>query len=117
MSYRWCGWHGLRQDLYATSLALLETLTRRAYMYKDDGLYSAGGIVMWETGSHFDFVSNVIQNTPRTIRPTLTGLLNGTISMSAVNATLGLNTIIPASIKPPWNSTTISRQWNISQAA
>ena len=91
-------------------------LTREAYMCKDDGLYSAGGIVMWETGSYFDFMSNVIQNTPRTIRPALTGLLNGTISMSAVNATLGLNTIIPASIKPPWNFTTPSRTWNISQA-
>ena len=91
-------------------------LTREAYMCKDDGLYFAGSIVMWESGSYFDFMSNVIQNTPRTIRPTLTGLLNGTISMSAVNATLGLNTITPASIKPPWNFTIPSRQWNISQA-
>lgn len=79
-------------------------------MCKDDGLYFAGSIVMWESGSYFDFVSNVNQNLPVTIRPTLAGLLNGTISMTAINATLGLNTTVAASVKLPWNFTSASRQ-------
>ena len=91
-------------------LLILRTLTEEANMCTDDGRYIAASIVMWESGSYFDFMSNEIQNSPLTIRPSLTGLLNGTISMSAINATLGLSTTAVASVKLPWNVTATSRQ-------
>ena len=110
MSSEWCWGQYLRPELYATFLTLLRTLTEEAYKCTDDGRYVAANIIMWESGSNFDFLSNVYQNSPRTIRPRLTGLLNGTMSMSAINATLGLNTTLAASVKLPWNFTSASRQ-------
>ena len=110
MSCGWCWGQYLRQELYATSFALLRTLIKEANMSTDDGKYIAASIVMWESGSYFDFMSNEIQNSPLTIRPSLMGLLNGTISMTAINATLGLNTTADASVKLPWNLTATSRQ-------
>ena len=65
---------------------------------------------MWESGSYFDFMSNVMQNSPSAIRPILAELSNGTISITAINATLGLNTTVAASVKLPWNFTSASRQ-------
>ncbi len=91
-------------------VALLRTLTKEANICTVDGRYSAAKIVIWESGSYFDELSNEFQNSPQTIRPSLMGLLNGTMSMSAINATLRLNSTAAASVKLPWNFTTTSQQ-------
>lgn len=87
--------------LMFSSCALLKLIAMQANTYTDDGQYTAASIVMWESGSYFDFLSNEIQNAPTRIRPSLTGLLNGTMSMSAINATLGLNNLAAASVNLP----------------
>ena len=110
-----CLMHGIGGGIYVEScmlplllscFALLKILTMQANMCTDDGLYTAVSIVMWESGSYFDFLSNEIQNAPLRIRPSLMGLLNGTLSMNAINATLGLTSTTAASINLPWKNFT-----------
>lgn len=72
-------------------LSCFDSFAGKVNLRTDDGQYIAASIVMWESGSYFDFLSNEIQNAPLRIRPSVMGLLNGTMSMSAINATLGLN--------------------------
>ncbi|KAK0516387.1 hypothetical protein JMJ35_000990 [Cladonia borealis] len=80
------------------------------YVKSYNGISFAGSIVMWESGSYFDFMSNVMQNSPSAIRPILAELSNGNRSITGINATLGLNTTLAASVKLPWNFTSASRQ-------
>ena len=94
--------------LLLSCLAPLKILTMQANICTDDGLYTAASIVMWESGSYFDFLSNEFQNAPLRVRPSLIGLLNGTMSMNAINATLGLNSPAAASVNLPWKNFTVT---------
>ena len=112
-----CLIHGVGGGVHVKScmlpflLSCFASFTGKANVRTDDGRYTAASIVMWESGSYFDFLSNEIQNAPLRIRPSLMGLLNGTMSMSAINATLGLNSPVAASLNAPWkNFTATSRQ-------
>ena len=92
-------------------LCCFDSFTEKANVLTDDGRSTAASLVMWESGSYFDFLSNEIQNAPLRIRPSLMGLLNGTMTMSAINATLGLNSPAAASLNAPWkNFTAMLRQ-------
>ena len=82
----------------------------QANICTDDGSYTAATIIMWESGSYFDFLSNELQNAPTRVRPSLMGLLNGTMSMSAINATLGLNSTAAASVNLLWKNFTAASQ-------
>ena len=112
-----CLLHGVGGGIHVKScmlpllLCCFDSFTEKANVPTDDGRSTAASLVMWESGSYFDFLSNEIQNAPLRIRPSLMGLLNGTMTMSAINATLGLNSPAAASLNAPWkNFTAMLRQ-------